>query len=477
MSAGFRTFNPRKNSWNPEVYFPTSEDDCAFLLDSLSSGQSFYGKESPAKRAEFLRVIAVKMNSNKEGIKNLYLSESGLSESRFESEWNRTIQTIELFANYLSTDYLAEKVQHFPSESLHISKRKYPIGPVLVLGSSNFPLAYSTGGGDTISALSAGCCVVVKAHPMHVGTSTAVANCILEAVKQVAYPDGIFTHLIDDGHQLAQNLCLDERIQAVGFTGSFKGGKAFMDLVLTRKNPIPVFAEMGSANPVIIHDDLSKFEQVDYATKLAFSITNDAGQFCTKPGIIFVPNGEAGEGFLDELKHAISSVKPVPMLHPRIHQNYESRRNQIRSIKGVKTYFCETETKGIEGKWCLAETTMKDFNAHKTMQEEVFGPFALVVKYERVHELNECLRLFSGQLTGSIFYHNQDSKVEEWIELLSAKVGRIVLNGVPTGVRVLETMHHGGPYPASSDVRFTAVGQDSIQRFQKDVTIQVQNIT
>jgi NADP-dependent aldehyde dehydrogenase len=143
----------------------------------------------------------------------------------------------------------------------------------------------------------------------------------------------------------------------------------------------------------------------------------------------------------------------------------------------VKTFLCETETKGIEGKWCLAETTLKDFNAHKTMQEEVFGPFALVVKYERAHELNECLSLFSGQLTGSIFYHNQDSKVEEWIELLSAKVGRIVLNGVPTGVRVLETMHHGGPYPASSDVRFTAVGQDSIQRFQKDVTIQVQNIT
>jgi NADP-dependent aldehyde dehydrogenase len=184
------------------------------------------------------------------------LKESGLSSNRFETEWKRTLDTVKIFEEYLRTAYLSEASEEFPADSITIKKITNPIGPVLVLGSSNFPLAYSTAGGDTISALAAGCCVLVKAHAMHAGTSVQVAECIDEARETINLPKGIFTHILDDGFQHAQSLCMDERIQAIGFTGSFQGGKALMDLAYSRKNPITVFAEMVSVNPVVILDEL-----------------------------------------------------------------------------------------------------------------------------------------------------------------------------------------------------------------------------
>lgn len=477
MSAGFRTFNPIKNDWNPEVYQNTTQDEYNHKLSLIAEAQRFLGRQTPEKRAELLQVIAACLSQKKELIKGFYLAESGLSETRFETEWNRTIHTISHFATHLTTDFQAVKTECFPSESLQIQKHKLPIGPVLVLGSSNFPLAYSTAGGDTVSAIAAGCCVIVKAHPMHVGTSIAVANCIIEAIKKMNFPLGIFTHLIDEGYQLAQALCIDDRIKAIGFTGSINGGKALMDIAQSRSNPIPVFAEMGSLNPVLIHTDLSKEMETEFAQKLALSITNDAGQFCTKPGVIFVRTLNSGNHFVQELKNALSLIKPVPMLHPQIHRNFEERKKEVLSIPGVQSFSCAIAAKGIEGTWCLAETTLQDFASNSSLQEEVFGPFALLVYYQDVATLNQVLESLPGQLTGSVFFREHDSQIDEWTELLCTKVGRIILNGVPTGVRVVETMHHGGPFPASSDVRFTAVGQDSINRFQKDVSIQSQNIT
>ena len=212
-------------------------------------------------------------------IKVFYLKESGLSESRFETEWKRTLDTIILFEQYLRSQLTFEKKEDLPADSVQMRKVALPIGPILVLGSSNFPLAYSTVGGDTVAAFAAGCCVIVKAHSMHAGTSSLVAACIEEARTALNLPEGLFTHVLDDGIELAQQLCLDERIQGVGFTGSFKGGKALMDLAQARKNPIPVFAEMGSVNPVLVLQDLSIDQQQHAAKKLAFSIGNDAGQF------------------------------------------------------------------------------------------------------------------------------------------------------------------------------------------------------
>jgi NADP-dependent aldehyde dehydrogenase len=478
MPTGFRTFNPSQNYWNPEVYIPTSLEELDQKLSLLPVAQSEYGRLPIERRADFLQAIHHSLSNGKNKIQKFYLKESGLSSVRFEMEWKRTLDTIELFEKYLRNDYYTfEKTQGFPADSISIRKIAYPIGPVLVLGSSNFPLAYSTAGGDTISALAAGCCVVVKAHAMHVGTSSIVAECIHEAREALNLPEGIFSHVLDDGIQLAQRICSDERIHAVGFTGSFKGGKALMDIANSRKNPIPVFAEMGSANPVALLTGLSPKNQVIIAEKLAHSICNDAGQFCTKPGILFVQAGDEGLFFIETLKSFIEKTAVVPMLHPDIHRNFERRKKEIESIPEVNIQESQNEYKGIEGQWAIAETTLSTFLKHPTLQEEVFGPFSLIVTYRDPHELKLGLSILHGQLTGSIFFEEHSSLMEECIELLSQKVGRIILNDVPTGVRVIETMQHGGPFPASSDVRFTAVGPDSLFRFQKYVSIQQKNIS
>ena len=477
MSAGFRTFNPSQNTWNTEEYFPTSEVALAEKLNTLSLAQSIYCKLSSGSRADFLMAIHASLEQRKEHIRTFYLKESGLSNTRFETEWKRTLTTIQLFEQYLRNQYIFEKTEEFPIDSIRIQKVTLPIGPVLVLGSSNFPLAYSTAGGDTIAAFAAGCCVLVKAHAMHAGTSVQVAECIEEARKTVNLPEGVFTHVLDDGFQHAQKLCLDERIQAIGFTGSFKGGKALMDLAYSRKNPIPVFAEMGSVNPVVIDENLSSEQQETVAEKLALSICNDAGQFCTKPGVIFIPHGQTGEHFTERLKQFIAETNAVPMLHPNIHGNFENGKTKIASISGVKFTSSSFPQKGIEGLWALAETDVNTFIEYQRLQEEIFGPFSLLVTYNNKEELHTGLEALSGQLTGSIFYETHTDLVTDCIEMLSRKVGRIILNDVPTGVRVTETMHHGGPFPASSDVRFTAVGPDSIQRFQKYVSIQQKNRT
>lgn len=295
--------------------------------------------------------------------------------------------------------------------------------------------------------------------------------------KKVKLPEGIFTHVLDDGFQLAQRLCLDERIQAIGFTGSFKGGKALMDLAYSRDTPIPVFAEMGSVNPVVIDQDLSHEQQNIVAEKLANSICTDAGQFCTKPGLIFIPNGPSGENFTRVLKEFVAETKAVPMLHPSIHLNFENGKKEIASISNVKSSNSSLTQNGIEGRWALAETDVPTLLKNKRLKEEVFGPFSLLVTYNSKEELQIGIEALSGQLTGSIFYETHTDLVTDCIEILTQKAGRIILNDVPTGVRVSETMHHGGPFPASSDSRFTAVSPDSISRFQKYVSIQQKNIS
>lgn len=477
MSAGFRTFNPCQNTWNAEEYFPTSEEDLAEKLTTLSLAQISYSKLPITSRADFLQAIHSSLERKKELVKEFYMKESGLSKNRFETEWKRTLDTVKIFEQYLRTRYMNETSEEFPNDSITIRKVACPIGPVLVLGSSNFPLAYSTAGGDTISALAAGCCVLVKAHAMHAGTSVQVAECIEEARKTVNLPAGVFTHVLDDGFRHAQSLCLDERMQAIGFTGSFKGGKALMDLAYSRKNPIPVFAEMGSVNPVVIQPDLSLEKQTSIAEKLAHSICRDAGQFCTKPGMIFIPEGQVGVQFSRLLKQFVAQTSSVPMLHPDIHRNFENRKKEIESISTITFSTSTIEPNGIEGRWAIAETNLTTLQQNQNVQEEVFGPFSLLITYRNKEELFSGLHTLSGQLTGSIFYETHSDLVTECIEILSRKVGRIILNDVPTGVRVTQTMHHGGPFPASSDARFTAVGTDSMKRFQKYVSIQQKNRT
>lgn len=472
--GGFRTFNPQLNDFNQEVYFRSSNEEVESTLASLENAFLFLSKTSNEQRSLLLKTITSKLIESELEIKHFYCSECGLSESRFEIEFKRTIFQLSSFSELLlnaenSSLLKTEATENLPS----LTKKSLPIGPVLVLGASNFPLAYSTIGGDSVAALAAGCPVIVKAHPMHIGTSLAVFNCIQKAMKEVNFPSSIFQHLIDDGYDLVTQLTKDKRIKAIGFTGSIRGGRAIIDLANTRPDPIPVFAEMGSANPVIFLENGFENEINHYSKLFAASICNDAGQFCTKPGLFFIPSTENGEQLINSLKGELLNQKSFHMLHPSIWNNFEKLKNERKSTPNSFFIEIEKEQKGIIGKQAILKIDAKEFLKNHTLQEEVFGPFAVIISYSNEEELFDCIESLEGQLTASIIANTEKSGLfDKLVNYIQYKVGRIILNGVSTGVRVDKNMQHGGPYPASSDSRFSAVGTDSIYRFVRKVTFQ-----
>ncbi len=470
MSKGFRTFQASQNTWDTHLYFPTSASFLPEWENNIRSDQSFFRNTTPQLRAELLLRSASFLESDKTAIQKIYCQESGLSVARFETEFGRLSHTISLFAAHIQK-CAWEKQNELPAENKTLVKKRTALGPVLVLGSSNFPLAYSTMGGDTVAALAAGCCVVVKAHPMHVGTSLAVARCIERAVQELQLPRTIFSHVIDNTFHWATTFAQHPQIKAIGFTGSIKGGRALMDLAAQRPSPIPVFAEMGSLNPVVICSDIDT-DQIDViAQQLARSICTDAGQFCTKPGLLLVA-AVHHESFKKALLNALAAQVAVPMLHPDILQKFEARKRQVFQIKGVTKHQSSQNTAGILGRWGLAQTELKLLLKEATLLEEVFGPFAVLCPFENEAQLELLFDQIDGQLTTSVFTKNTASINPVLTHFINEKVGRVILNSVPTGVSVVEAMHHGGAYPASSDARFSAVGPDSILRFTKEVSWQ-----
>jgi NADP-dependent aldehyde dehydrogenase len=472
--GGFRTFNPQLNDFNQEVYFRSSNEEVECTLASLENAFLFLSKTSNEQRSLLLKTITSKLIESELEIKHFYCSESGLSESRFEIEFKRTIFQLSSFSELLlsaenSSLLKTEATENLPS----LTKKSLPIGPVLVLGASNFPLAYSTIGGDSVAALAAGCPVIVKAHPMHVGTSLAVYNCIQKALLEINFPSSIFQHLIDDGYDLVTQLTKDKRIKAIGFTGSIRGGRAIIDLANTRPDPIPVFAEMGSANPVIFLENGFENEINHYSKLFAASICNDAGQFCTKPGLFFIPSTENGEQLINSLKEELLNQKSFHMLHPSIWNNFEKLKLERKSLANAEFVEVDLKQIGIIGKQAILIVNSNDFLINHFLQEEVFGPFAVIIRYNDKTDLMECMNQLEGQLTASIIANTEKSQLFDEVQnCIQHKVGRIILNGVSTGVRVDKNMQHGGPYPSSSDTRFTAVGTDSIARFTRNVTFQ-----
>jgi len=471
---GFQTFNPQLNDFNPTRYYSSNQEDVELALEKSKKAFLIYSKKNPTLRSEFLLQIAQELETAKSIIESFYCSESGLSKARFEVEFTRTIFQLTSFADFLLNNWKQLETLTPASHNLpSLRKTQLGIGPVLVLGSSNFPLAYSTIGGDTVSALAAGCTVIVKAHPMHVGTSLEVSKCILSALIKLNLEEGIFQHLIDDGIEVATQLVKDERIKSVGFTGSIKGGRAIMDLASQRKTPIPVFAEMGSANPVVFLREGFE-DKIDFYSKLfAQSIVNDAGQFCTKPGLFFIPKSEKGNELTARLIQEVIKHYSFYMLHPSIQNKFEQLKKERESLVANSLIEKKGQLEPLKGRQAILQVDAKEFLKNNQLQEEVFGPFALIISYENSAELKTCLAKLEGQLTGTIVGDRvKNPDFEDVINLLSTKVGRLILNVIPTGVRVDEAMNHGGPYPASSDSRFTAVGTQSITRFLRNVTFQ-----
>jgi NADP-dependent aldehyde dehydrogenase len=355
-----------------------------------------------------------------------------------------------------------------------IRKMMIPLGPVVVFGASNFPLAYSTAGGDTAAALAAGCPVIVKSHPMHAGTGELVASAIIKAAERTGMPEGVFSNLNSSGIEVGVQLVQHPKVKAVGFTGSIRGGRALYDLAAKREEPIPVFAEMGSVNPVVFLPEALKARSEALAKTYAGSVTLGTGQFCTNPGLLFGIKGAGLDHFIKRLAEEIVLIEPGCMLHPNIIGAYEANKGKALSQKGLQLV-AEYEQEVGNNMARQAVTTVEGgtFLDNPALHQEVFGPFTMVVQCEDKAQLEAIILKLEGQLTGTLIAEEDEAiAFRGVVEALRNRVGRLIFNGVPTGVEVCPSMVHGGPYPASTDSRFTAVGINSIKRWVRPFSYQ-----
>jgi NADP-dependent aldehyde dehydrogenase len=351
-----------------------------------------------------------------------------------------------------------------------------PIGPVAVFGSSNFPLAFSVAGGDTASALATGNPVIVKAHSGHPGTSELVAEAVIRAVEACGLPDGVFSMLHGAGRVIGTALVRHPLTRAAGFTGSREAGRALFDAAAARPDPIPVFAEMSSVNPVFILPEAMRERGAAIAEGLTGSVTMGVGQFCTKPGLVFGLGGERFEEFQTALAARLGAVPPATMLHAGIAESYRTGLAHATAVGGVAVIARSTEAADatrMQGEAVVARTDVATFTTRPELADEVFGPFALLIAGTSMHDLEDVARRLDGQLTATVHGTPADlDAARPLLAILERKAGRLIINGFPTGVEVCSSMHHGGPYPATTDVRFTSVGTAALLRFVRPVCYQ-----
>jgi len=475
----FRTFNPQINEENKTVFTEASTIEILQAAELATAAFEVFKKVSGARKSEFLNEIANQIEGLGDGLIQTYCSESGLTESRAFGERNRTVFQLRSFARLVKEGSWVEAAidtanpNRKPIPKVDIRKMLIPLGLVVVFGASNFPLAYSTAGGDTAAALAAGCPVIVKSHPMHAGTGELVASAIITAAEKTGMPNGVFSNLNSSGIEVGVSLVQHPEVKAVGFTGSIQGGRALYDMAAKRPEPIPVFAEMGSINPVVLLPNAAKLKGADWAKTYAGSITLGAGQFCTNPGLILGIKGADLTNFINVLSEEIVKIEPTCMLHPNIIGAYESNKQKRQEQDGLKIiagYSNRTSTN--YGRQSITTVQGITFLENITLHQEVFGPFSMVVQCENVAQLEEIISKLEGQLTGTVLAENELENYSTIINALQNRVGRIIFNGVPTGVEVCPAMVHGGPYPASTDSRFTAVGTESIKRWVRPISFQ-----
>lgn len=404
-------------------------------------------------------------------------AETNLPEARLIGEKARTVFQWRSYADALDTVLDIRIDTGDPTRTPpkpDIRKTYRGLGVVAVFGASNFPFAFSTAGGDTASAIAAGCPVVLKVHPGHPRTSALMAGAIRRALEEAGVPPGLFTEVRSDGLEGGQHLVMHPLVKAVGFTGSFVGGKALFDLAATRPEPIPVFAEMGSVNPVFVLPGKLMSSAETVAKQYTESLTLGVGQFCTNPGILVVPEHGQLPLFLQALRSAISNTAPSPMLHAGIASAYAEKRTAMLSQEGVTVLAEATDTGDKDsGRPTVATVSAKTFLSNERLSHEVFGPFGLVVRYETTEEAIAIATALSGQLTATVLAEDEDlATYKGLIGTLTDKCGRLLLNGFPTGVEVCYAMQHGGPFPSTTDGRFTSVGPDAIKRFIRPISYQ-----
>lgn len=476
----FRTFNPKLNLENDLVF---TEASTAEIHEAVSLAKNAFGEfraMSGERKGAFLDAIADEIVALDDLLIQTYMTESGLPEGRAKGECGRTIFQLRSFADLVREGSWVEAridtgiPDRAPAAKPDLRKMMIGIGPIVVFGASNFPLAYSTAGGDTASALAAGCPVIVKSHPMHAGTSELVASAVIKAAEKTGMPNGVFSNLNSRGIEVGTELVKHPDVKGVGFTGSIRGGRALFNLAAARKEPIPVFAEMGSINPVILMPNYLKNNSTSIAKTYAGSITLGTGQFCTNPGLILGVKSAELTSFIESLGNEIAQIEPTCMLHPTIASNFEHGKTQL--LEHRETTLVNQSVQLADPNYAqqaIATVDGSSFLKNPTLHEEIFGPFSLVVQCDDLDQLTRIIQELEGQLTGTIL--TDESEIADRPEIVRAlqdRVGRLIFNSVPTGVEVCPAMLHGGPYPASTDARFTAVGTDSIKRWVRPVSYQ-----
>lgn len=474
-----KTINPKLNIQNPTAFYEATSQEVDEAVELAWSAFKVYRKVSGSKRSEFLNAIADEILLLDQELIDFYMMESGLPEARANGERGRTIAQLRSFADLVGNDdwrenTIDEAIPERTPPKDDLRRTLIPLGPVVVFAASNFPFAFSTAGGDTASALAAGCPVIVKAHAMHSGTAELVASAIIKAAEKTGMPNGVFSNIMGRGRTVGVKLVKHEKVKAVGFTGSISGGRALFDIAAQRKEPIPVFAEMGSINPVVITAKAIENRSEAVATAFAGSITTGAGQFCTKPGLLLTIDDDKTQQFIKDLAKKTIAIEPQCMLHPEIKRQFVENANVVSSQAGAEVVGKVEKIDVVNAAPSqITSVSGKEFLINPKLHLEAFGPFALVVRAKDEKELIEIIEGLDGQLTGTIIAEKEDhSDLNEVVEALENRVGRIIYNGVPTGVEVCPSMQHGGPYPASTDSRFTAVGTNAIKRWVRPVSYQ-----
>jgi len=481
-NSTFKSFSPQKGEHVGNDFYcaTTSEVDKALQLAEEAFPR--FKKVSPENRADFLEQIGEEILQLGDDLIKQACMESALPTARIEGERSRTIAQINSFANLIREGSWVEATidcavpDRQPLPKPDVRKLLVPTGPVVVFGASNFPLAFSTAGGDTASALAAGNPVIVKSHAAHAGTGELVARAILKAAHKTGMPEGVFSFLQDSGFDVGQQLVKAPQVKAVAFTGSLRGGMALYQLANNRPDPIPVFAEMGSINPVIFLPSALEKQSKEYAELYAASITQGCGQFCVNPGLMIAIESPELDIFEENLIKNLGAVAASSMLTGSVFQNYQKEHRNALNKEELKIFSSTEHTakeKNLEVIPSLAVISAKKFILNSSLQDEIFGPYSLLVRCKDKNEMNQVCASLRGQLTATVMGAEDDfENFEKAISQLAGISGRVIFNGTPIGVEVCSSMHHGGPFPATTDSRFTSVGTSAIKRFVRPLAFQ-----
>lgn len=461
----------------PQRFHEATQAEVHAAARAAADAYPAYRSLAATRRAEFLDAIATEIEALGDDFVALVCRETALPVARIQGERARTANQLRLFAQVLRRgDFHGARIdtaqpQRLPLPRPDLRQYRIGVGPVAVFGASNFPLAFSTAGGDTASALAAGCPVVVKAHPGHMITAECVANAIERAARTADMPAGVFNMVF--GGMVGQWLVIHPEIRAVGFTGSLQAGRALCALAAARSEPIPVFAEMSSVNPMVLLPEALRQRGERIAAELSASLALGCGQFCTNPGLAIGIRSPELDAFIEHYRAAIARQPAQTMLHQGILTNYEDGVERLRSHRGVRHLASGEATPGQASAQLFWADAQGLIDADPLLQHEVFGPCGLILEASDEHQLRQALRALDGQLTATLIAEPADfDRFADLPVLLEQKAGRLLLNGYPTGVEVSDAIVHGGPWPATSDARGTSVGSLAIERFLRPVCYQ-----